>query len=80
MFEEKMTVSVSAAILRPAVCVNDVVNRADMRGESITYIMSQLLLLTGEERTSMYSTQRNANSKRKEKVLLYKYRPKKACK
>ena len=41
MFESRENTTVSAAFLCKAVCISDVINKADMCGKSIAYVTSQ---------------------------------------
>ena len=43
-FESRKNTTVSAAILCPEVCINDVMNKAGMRGKSIIYVTASQAL------------------------------------
>ena len=55
VFESCENISMAAAILCPAVCVSDLMNKARMSGKSIKFDLSQpCQLFMGKEQTNMW--------------------------
>ena len=57
----------SAAIICPALCISDVIDKAGICDRSIKYVTSQFGGLK-RERSNMGSTPRSSNSKQKQKT------------